>query len=215
MEGETDDPDVLALRARQQRNLLTTLLLSQGVPMLLGGDEFGRTQGGNNNAWCQDNEISWFDWSLRETNADLLAFTKRLIALRAAEPVFRRATFLTGEVNESSPLHDAWWFRTDGRRMTRRGWERPDATALGLFLNGEDTGNRDRRGRPETGDSFILLFNAGHEDVTFRLPTRRLGERWTLELRTDEPDAQPGAATFEALQQLTVVARSVVVLRRA
>ncbi len=215
VEGQTADPDVLALRARQQRNLLTTLLLSQGVPMLLGGDEFGRTQGGNNNAWCQDNEISWFDWSLRERNADLLAFTRRLLALRAAEPVFRRATFLTGEVNNGSLLPDAWWFRTDGRRMTRRGWERPDATTLGLFLNGEDTGNRDRRGRPETGDSFILLFNAGHEGVTFRLPARRLGERWALELRTDEPQAEPGSASFEALEQLAVTARSVIVLRRA
>jgi glycogen operon protein len=188
-EGETDDPEVLALRARQQRNLLSTLLLSQGVPMLLGGDEFGRTQGGNNNAWCQDNEISWVDWSLPEANADLHTFTKRLIALRAAEPVFHRARFLRGDSEGDIGLPDAWWFRPDGRRMTRRNWERADTNVVGLFLNGQDTGNRDRRGEPITGDSFVLLFNAGHEDVTFRLPARRLGARWTLLQRGEPPAA--------------------------
>ncbi len=214
VEGATDDPDVLALRARQQRNFLSTLLLSHGVPMLLGGDEFGRTQGGNNNAWCQDNEISWFDWSLPEANTDLLAFTRRLIALRAAEPVFHRATFLRGDREGDAGLPDAWWFRPDGRRMTRRNWERADTNVVGLFLNGQDTGNRDRRGEPVTGDSFLLLFNAGHEDITFRLPARRLGARWALELCTDRADAQPGSRRFAALEQIPVVGRSLMVLRR-
>jgi glycogen operon protein len=182
--------------------------------MLLGGDEFGRTQGGNNNAWCQDNEISWVDWSLPEANADLHAFTKRLIALRAAEPVFHRARFLRGDSEGDIGLPDAWWFRPDGRRMTRRNWERADTSVLGLFLNGQDTGNRDSRGEPITGDSFVLLFNAGHEDVTFRLPARRLGARWALELRTDDPDAAAGSRRFAALEQIPVVSRSVIVLRR-
>ncbi len=214
VEGETDDPGINALRARQQRNLLATLLLSHGVPMLLGGDEFGRTQEGNNNTWCQDNELSWFDWSLPGANAGLHAFTRRLIALRAAEPVFHRASFLRGEADGNGALPDAWWFRPDGRRMTRRGWERADTSVLGLFLNGQDTGNRDQRGAAITGDSFVLLFNAGHEDVTFRLPTRRLGARWTLELRTDDPEAAPGSQRFAALEQIPVVSRSVIVLRR-
>ena len=121
VEGETDDPEINALRARQQRNFLATLLLSQGTPMLLGGDEFGRTQGGNNNGWCQDSEISWFDWTLLETNEDLLEFTRKLIALRRAHAVFRRRQFLFGHEMEGSGLPDAAWFRADGERMTRRG----------------------------------------------------------------------------------------------
>src|SRR6188472_2479081 len=119
-EGETDDPEVLERRARQQRNFLATLLLSQGTPMLLGGDELGRTQGGNNNAWCQDNEISWYDWSLQESNAELLEFTRKLIALRRAHAVFQRRQFLHGTEVEGSGLPDVWWFRTDGHKMTER-----------------------------------------------------------------------------------------------
>ena len=125
VEGETDDPEVLELRARQQRNFLATLLLSQGTPMLLGGDEFGRSQGGNNNGWCQDNEISWFDWTLTETNADLLEFTRGLIALRRAHAVFRRRLFLYGSGMQDSGLPDVAWFRADGERMSDRGLETP------------------------------------------------------------------------------------------
>src|SRR5213075_2203997 len=121
-EGPTDDAEVNALRARQQRNFLTTLLLSQGVPMLLGGDEFGRTQGGNNNAFCQDNEISWFDW--KSVDGELLEFSRSLIAFRAAHPTFRRRSFLTGGAPRGSGLPDVWWFRPDGRKMTQRDWGR-------------------------------------------------------------------------------------------
>ena len=156
-EGPTDDPAVLALRARQQRNFLTTLLLSQGVPMLLGGDELGRTQGGNNNAWCQDNEISWFDWA--EADGELLEFARRVIALRREHPVFRRTSFLTGKAGESG-LPDAWWFRPDGRRMTQRDWTSPETRTLGVFLNGREIRERTPHGEPIFGDSFLLLFNA-------------------------------------------------------
>jgi isoamylase len=215
VEGETDDPEVLALRARQQRNFLATLLLSQGTPMLLGGDEFGRSQGGNNNAWCQDNEISWFDWEGMEGDGELVAFTRRLIALRRTHPVFRRREYMLGTEAEGSSLPDVWWFRPDGRRMTKVDWEDGGSRQLGMFLNGEAITALGPRGERVVDDSFLLLFNAGHEDVGFTLPARRFGQRWASELRTDEPAAEPGATTLGFGEALTVVARSVVVLRRA
>jgi glycogen operon protein len=204
-EGPTDDPQVLALRARQQRNFLTTLLLSQGVPMLLGGDELGRTQGGNNNAWCQDNEISWFRWE--DADPELTEFTRRLIELRARHPVFRRTKFFDGS---GERLPDVWWMRPDGRRMTRRDWDNAEARAIGVFLNGEELGAETRRGDEVRDDSFLLLFNAHYEDIRFRLPARRFGARWELALATGRVDADrlaPGA-------ELVVESRSVAVLRR-
>src|SRR5438876_8717031 len=128
VEGDTDDPRISAVRARQQRNLVATLLLSQGVPMLLGGDELGRTQHGNNNAWCQDSELSWFDWE--HADGDLTRFFQRVIRLRRDHPVFRRSAFLTGGEARGSGLPDVWWFRTDGRRMTQRDWQRDDYRTL-------------------------------------------------------------------------------------
>jgi glycogen operon protein len=211
-EGPTDDPEITALRARQQRNFLMTLLLSQGTPMLLGGDELGRSQGGNNNAWCQDTEISWYDWET--VDEDLLAFSKRLIALRQAHPVFRRRKFLAGADTTGSGLPDAWWFRPEGRRMTRRDWEADDIHALGLFLNGEAIPETDRRGEPIVDDSFLLLFSAHHEDLTFTLPSRRYGMRWALELSSLKPELEPGAWTVEARGTVEVPARSCIVLRR-
>ena len=164
VEGETDDPEINALRARQQRNFLATLILSQGTPMLLGGDEFGRTQHGSNNAWCQDNEISWFDWSLLEENAELHEFVKKLIVLRRAHPVFRRRQFLQGTDEETAGLPDVWWFRTDGHRMTKNDWESGERT-VGMFLNGEEIDAPDEKGQRILDESFLLLFNAHHEDV--------------------------------------------------
>jgi isoamylase len=202
VEGETDDAEVLALRARQQRNLLATLVLSQGVPMLLGGDESGRTQGGSNNAWCQDNEISWHDWA--SADADLLDFTKRLIALRATEPVFRRREFLTGDERRDSGHPDVVWMRPDGPAMTDADWDRDDARALGVFLNGEEL----PRGE---GASFVVLFNAHHEGVEFTIDPE-LGERWTLELASDDEHGdEPVAAGAAAIQP----GRSLRILRRA
>ena len=186
VEGETDDPEINALRDRQQRNFLATLILSQGTPMLLGGDEFGRTQHGSNNAWCQDNEISWFDWSLLEENAELHEFVKKLIVLRRSHPVFRRRQFLQGTDEETAGLPDVWWFRTDGHRMTKNDWESGERT-VGMFLNGEEIAAPDEKGQRILDESFLLLFNAHHEDVTFTLPNRRFGEHWSLVLSTDGP----------------------------
>src|SRR5581483_4873066 len=203
VEGETDDPDVLALRARQQRNFLATLLLSQGVPMLLGGDELGRTQRGNNNAWCQDNELSWYDWAAADE--DLLEFTRRLIRLRQEHPVFRRSSFLTGMSSEGSGLPDVWWFRPDGRRMTMRDWQKPETRTLGVFLNGEEIRTRTERGLPVVDDSFLLLFNSHSEGVFFTLPTRRFGLHWEVELATGEaPQGRLGARALVAVDALSL-----------
>jgi glycogen operon protein len=211
-EGETDDPGVRALRARQQRNFLTTLLLSQGTPMLLGGDELGRTQRGNNNAWCQDDEISWYDWE--HADAALRAFTRRLIALRRAHPGFRRESFLVGsEEGEAIELPDAWWFRPDGRKMTTTDWENGEPV-LGLFLNGDAIPIPGPRGEPIRDDSFLLLFNAHGEERAITLPRAHFGDGWTLELSTADPDAAPGSATFAAREQVALADRSLLVLKR-
>jgi isoamylase len=204
-EGPTDDPDINALRARQQRNYLTTLFLSQGVPMLLGGDEFGRTQGGNNNAWCQDNEISWFNW--KKCDEDLLAFSRQLIALRRAHPVFRRTKFFEGK---GERLPDVWWMRPDGRRMTRRDWDNTESRAIGVFLNGEELKAETKDGERVRDESFLLLFNAHFEDITFRLPARRFGAHWEVALTTGSFEGErlvPGA-------DVLVETRSIAVLRR-
>jgi isoamylase len=209
VEGPTDDPEINALRARQQRNFLATLLLSQGAPMLLGGDEFGRTQFGNNNAWCHDNELSWFNWESADT--ELIGFVKRLIRIRRDHPVFRREAFLTGREVRGSGLPDAWWFRPDGRRMTQKDWQRPDAHTLGVFLNGQEIPGKGPSGEGIADDSFLLLFNAYGEPITFTLPTRRFGARWEVEIATWE-GAPEGVVPARA--QVTVDARALVLLRR-
>jgi glycogen operon protein len=213
VEGETDDPEVLALRARQQRNFLATLLLSQGTPMLLGGDEVSRTQRGNNNSWCQDNELSWYDWELDDGARELLEFTQKLIALRRAHAVFRRRQFLHGTEEEGSGLPDVWWFRTDGHRMTGRDWQE-GAPVVGMFLNGEEIVTPDAKGERIVDESFLLLVNAHHEDATFTLPNRRFGEEWTLVLTTADPKADPGSLTLGAREDVEVIGRSLMLLRR-
>ncbi len=214
VEGETDDPAVNILRERQQRNFLATLFLSQGVPMLLAGDEFARTQGGNNNAYCQDNEISWLGWELDERQRHLLAFTRRLIAFRRSHPVFRRADFLSGEERLGSGAPDVWWFRPDGRKMTQRNWQRDDARTLGVFLNGAEIPAVSQQGAPVIDDTFLILFNAQHEAVVFTLPAVSFGRRWVHELSTAEPDLEPGAEVYPARGVVPVDGRSLVVLRR-
>ncbi|MGO9792583.1 MAG: glycogen debranching protein GlgX [Solirubrobacteraceae bacterium] len=213
VEGATDDPRILALRSRQQRNFLTTLLLSQGTPMLLGGDELGRTQRGNNNAWCQDNEISWYDWTETPDSKMLHAFTKRLIALRRAHPVFRRESFLSGSELRGSGLPDAWWFRSDGRRMLSVDWQQGER-ALAIFLNGLELPDPGSRGQQIKDDSFMIMFNATGEDRSFILPRRRFGVEWALEISTAEPEREAGSVTFAARTQVAVIAHSIVVLKR-
>ncbi len=208
-EGPTDDPGILALRARQQRNFIATLMLSQGVPMLLGGDEFGRSQQGNNNAWCQDNELSWFDWS--KADSELQEFARKVIELRQSEPVFRRQDFLVGDEVQGSGLPDVVWLRPDGEEMSQEDWDRGDAHALAVFLNGQEISTNDREGRPIRGSSFLIFFNAHYEPLEFTLPAL-VGDSWRLLIDTGDDDAV--GAGFQAGEQIEVRDRALVVLRR-
>jgi glycogen operon protein len=169
VEGPTDDAEVRRLRARQQRNFIATLLLSQGVPMLLAGDERGRTQGGNNNAYCQDNPISWLDWSADDDQRTLLAFTQRVMALRAAHPVFRRRDFFQGRPLHGSTVRDIVWLQPDGTEMSEQAWGQDHARALAVFLSGDGLNEVDGRGRAVHDDSFLVLFNADSNEVRFTL----------------------------------------------
>jgi glycogen operon protein len=214
VEGETDDPEINALRDRQSRNILATLLLSQGTPMVLAGDELRNTQDGNNNAYCQDNELSWLDWDVDERAGVLHAFAQRLLRLRAEHPVFRRSAFLSGEERQGSGAPDVWWFRPDGRKMTQADWARGDAFALGAFLNGAEIPTLAPDGEPVVDDSFLVLFNAWREPVTFVLPPARFGRRWAHELATAEPELMPNGATYRARDAVALEARALRVLRR-
>ncbi|HEY1920199.1 MAG TPA: glycogen debranching protein GlgX [Streptosporangiaceae bacterium] len=207
-EGDTDDQDVLALRARQQRNFLATLLLSQGVTMLLAGDEVGRTQRGNNNAYCQDNEISWLDWE--DVNESLLEFTQRLIALRHEHPVLRRRHWFQGRPIRGTI--DLGWCKPDGTEMTDEDWEGGPANSVGVFLNGEAMTDRDRRGKRLTDDSFLLLFNAQAATIDWTLPGQ-WGKRWETLLDTTSQDREGEA--FDSGQSIPVGGRSLVVFQRS
>ncbi|MFE0351386.1 glycogen debranching protein GlgX [Streptomyces griseoluteus] len=215
-EGDTDDPAVLELRARQQRNLLATLLLSQGIPMLGHGDELGRTQRGNNNAYCQDNEISWIDWDLTDEQRALVAFTRRLIGLRAEHPVLRRRRFFRGETEtrRKQPLPDLIWLRPDAREMTDQDWRRGDAHSVGVFLNGDAIAERDAYGGRVVDDSFLLLLNGFWEPVDFRLPAASYGERWTTLIDTADPEGVPDERERKAGTRLRVESRSLILLSR-
>ncbi|GGW04052.1 glycogen operon protein GlgX homolog [Streptomyces narbonensis] len=214
-EGETDDPGIQALRLRQLRNLLTTLLLSTGVPMLVAGDEMGRTQGGNNNAYCQDNEIGWLDWSLPDDpgRAQLLALTRRLLALRHRHPVLRRRAFFSGRAQGADGLRDLAWFGADGAEMTERDWYAPTAT-LGLYLSGRDIPGRDERGEQITDDSFLAVLHAGHTPLEFRLPGPPWAESYELLVDTTREDQSRAPGTVHrGGGTITVGARSTVLLR--
>ncbi|MFF4547981.1 glycogen debranching protein GlgX [Streptomyces sp. NPDC001435] len=215
-EGETDDPAVLELRARQQRNLMATLLLSQGIPMLCHGDELGRTQRGNNNAYCQDNEVSWIDWSPTGEQRTLTDFTRHVIALRAAHPVLRRRRFFRGATvtHAGQRLPDLVWLLPDAREMTGRDWQRPDAHSVGVFLNGDAIAERDPYGRRVVDDSFLLLLNSYWEPVDFRLPDGTYGERWTTLIDTADPEGIPDEREHKAATGLRVEPRSLVLLSR-
>ncbi|HEY4703891.1 MAG TPA: glycogen debranching enzyme, partial [Streptosporangiaceae bacterium] len=205
-EGPTTDPDILALRERQSRAMLTTLLLSFGVPMLLGGDELGRTQQGNNNAYCQDNEIAWLDWS--QPDKELQDFTTRLVTLRKQHPVFRRRRFLAGA--EASELQ---WFTPQGTGMTSGDWSDSGALAIGLYLDGSDDPDHAADGTPLLDDDFLVLVNAWWEPLEFVLPASREGAAWRLEVDTYDPAATGRSAPAQAAgQPVTVGPRSIIVL---
>ena len=212
-EGPTDDPEVLALRARQKRNFLSTLFLSQGVPMILGGDEMGRTQKGNNNAYCQDNEISWIDWDV--VDADLLAFTSRLVEFRRQHPVFRRRRWFQGKAIHGIEMHDIAWFTPDGMGMSEEHWGEGFAKSLAVFLNGEAIPSPDSRGEPIVDDSFYILFNAHYEPLPFTVPEAKWGQRWTKVLATNDLKFADDEQSFAAEDEVVVESRSLLVLRRS
>ncbi len=195
VEGPTDDPEINALRQRQQRNFLTTLLISQGVPMLSHGDELGRTQRGNNNAYCQDNEISWVDWDLTDEREQLLAFTRRLVALRRAHPVFRRRRFFRGSASHGgeSEVGEIAWFMPGGEHMDEEAWTNGHAKTLMVFLNGNQIPEMDARGGRVRDDSFLVLFNAHDTPISFTVPDNGYGKAWLTEI--DTAVAPPPAGT--------------------
>ncbi len=209
-EGDTADEAVLDIRARQQRNFLATVLLSQGIPMILHGDETGRTQRGNNNVYAQDNELAWMSWE--SADPDLLAFTSRLTEFRANHPVFRRRRFFDG-LGSGEEISDIAWFSPAGEHMGHDDWS-GHARSITVFVNGEAITEPDMRGEPVLDDSFLLLFNADHDDVKFRLPPAAYGEAWTYEIDTNEVDVtdrEPLAAEAEVMMR----AHAMLVLRRA
>lgn len=195
VEGETEDPRINELRSRQKRNLLATLFLSQGVPMLVAGDEMGRTQQGNNNAYCQDNEISWIHWD--EADLSLLDFTKKLIALRLENPVLRRRKWFRGQPRESSGVPDIAWFLPEGSEMEEHNWSEDFAKSLAVFLHG-------------AGSGFYVIFNAHHEPVMFRLPPERFGQRWVKVLDTA---MTRDSEIFKPEKEIVVDGRTVMVLQ--
>jgi glycogen operon protein len=217
VEGPTDDPEINALRARQQRNFITTTLLSQGVPMLCHGDELGRTQGGNNNGYCQDNEITWIHWD--EADTELIAFTQSVSALRAAHPVFRRRRFFDGlpvRIRGSERIPDISWFAPDGSEMSDEDWDSGFGKSVSVYLNGQGIPDLDQRGHRVTDDSFVLCFNAHHEPIEFTMPPKEFGPAWISVIDTavgsgDSSDVKP----VDAGDAVQVEARALIVLQAA
>jgi glycogen operon protein len=210
VEGPTDDPEVNAVRARQQRNFLVTLFLSQGVPMLLAGDELGRTQGGNNNAYCQDNEVSWLNWD--DVDTSLLDFTRQLIAFRRKHPVFRRRRWFQGA--EIHGLLDIEWFTPDGNVMSDEHWSVDYTKSFMVFLNGEAIPSRGPTGERVVDDSFLVLFNAHYAPLDFVLPNGPFGNEWARVIDTRTASIEPEDASHVAGEAITLEARSLVVMKK-
>lgn len=213
VEGETADPAILALRARQQRNFLATLLLSQGVPMLLAGDESGRTQQGNNNAYCQDNELSWIDWNLDQPRRELLAFTRFVIQLFHQHPVLRQPNFFQGRRIRGSEARDLVWFRPDGREMSDADWDNGQARSLSLRLAGDAIGEVDPRGQRIVDDTLLILLNAHYERLHFVLPAHRRSVRWEVVLDTREASGRRRYRMLRGGEAYELEARSLALLR--
>ncbi|MBY6363671.1 glycogen debranching protein GlgX [Rhodococcoides corynebacterioides] len=214
VEGPTDDPEILSLRARQIRNMLATLMLSQGTPMLAHGDEMGRTQQGNNNVYCQDSELAWMDWSLAETNADLVEFTSRVIALRNGHPVFRRRRFFEGRpIRSAEQTRDIAWLTPAGEEMTEEDWDSGFGKSLAVFLNGEGIPEPDARGNRVVDDTFYLCFNAHHEPIDFTTVDGEYASEWTVALDTAVSTGVRDTVVA-AGKSVQVQARSLLVLRK-
>jgi isoamylase len=213
MEGPTDDTEILLLRGRQKRNLLAALLLSQGVPMLLAGDEMGRTQQGNNNAYCQDNEIAWVDWRLAEQNAALVCFVQRLIGIRSRHPVFRRRHFFQGRPIRGGRVKDILWLAPDGREITDEAWGAEHARCLGCYLAGDALDDVNQRGEPIRDDSFLVLVNAHHEPIDFTLPRFRERGAWLVILDTDLAAGLRSGEAFAAGRTYPLHGRSFALLQ--
>ncbi|MHB8577390.1 MAG: glycogen debranching protein GlgX, partial [Dehalococcoidia bacterium] len=215
VEGATDDPEVRALRGRQRRNFMATLLLSQGVPMLCGGDELSRTQHGNNNAYCQDNETSWFDWELSHDDREFLEWTRQLVRFRMEQPVLHRRNFFQGRPIYGSDIEDLAWFGVDGTQMTAQEWETSFNRGVTVRLSGEALSEMDEHGDRMIGDSLVLFLNGHHEPLPFTLPVSRSGARWEVVFDTNEPRFNTGCRVLEeGGEPYTVQGRALVVLRR-
>ncbi len=212
-EGETDDANILQLRQRQKRNFLTTLMLSQGIPMIVSGDELGRSQNGNNNAYCQDNELSWLNWTVAEENEDFVNFCRELIFFRRQHPVFRRRKWFQGQAIRGVP--DIGWFNPDGSEMTQEEWDIGYAKSVALFLNGNKIPSPGPQGQKISDDSFLIFFNAHWEIIEFALPEEFKTQEWMMVIDTKEPRFVQDERIFTADQTVPVVGRSLVVLRRA
>ncbi|MUM34190.1 glycogen debranching protein GlgX, partial [Mycolicibacterium sp. CBMA 361] len=214
VEGPTDDPEILELRARQQRNIFATLMLSQGTPMISHGDEIGRTQQGNNNVYCQDSTLSWMDWSMVETNAAHLEFTRTVVALRRQHPVFRRRRFLAGQpIRSSGQVRDIAWLTPAGQEMTLEDWDSGFGKSISVFLNGEAIPEPNARGERVVDDSFLLCFNAHDEALDFVIPGQSYAEKWTAALDTAEPHGRTDLVS-SAGETISLQARSLLVLRK-
>lgn len=214
VEGPTNGRTILELRERQKRNFLAILFLSQGIPMLCGGDEIGRTQRGNNNAYCQDNDISWFDWQLDQPRRDLLEFTRNLIALRKQHPVLRRRRFFQGRHIRGSEVKDLAWFRPDGKEMTDEDWDRGFVRSLALRLAGDAIEETDEKGRRLIDDTLLILLNAHHEPLDFTLPAHKRGVRWQSVLDTSwDHGHRRQVVVLKGGEQYALSARTIAVLK--
>jgi isoamylase len=214
VEGPTDNLDIIELRERQKRNFLATLFLSQGVPMLFGGDELGRTQRGNNNAYCQDNDVSWYDWNLNDKKRALLEYTKRLIQIRRAHPILRRSKFFQGRPVLGSGIKDIMWLRPDGQEMTDEDWKSSRVHCISVFLAGTVPGEANEKGEPMADDDLLLLLNPDNKEVDFTGPVLEQVAQWEVILDTDTSEVKPPKRVLRGGEKLKVGGRSTLFLRK-
>jgi glycogen operon protein len=211
VEGETDDANIITLRERQKRNLFSTLFLSQGVPMIVAGDEMGRTQKGNNNTYCHDDELSWVDWKLDERRRDLLDFARRVVRFRHQQPVLQRRKFFRGDYVGDSSQKDVSWLRPDSTEMSAEDWSASFVRSWALRLAGDAITSLDESGERIIGDGLLILFNAHHEPLDFKLPEAGDGPAWMLEFDTESPKKK---ATEVTGKDYRLTGRSLAVLRQ-